>query len=637
MSSPRTDNRWKSRWLLAAMLTTAIAIVPVASSFGAAYEIARYVRQPGTIEGFALWWLVLLGVCSGTYVLATWVARRGLPLALLLKLNMAFPGRAPKRLAAARRAASVRDLGRRVQEARERGVASEPILAAEQVVSLAASLNAHDRTTRGHAERVRALTDMIADELRLPPVDRDRLRWSSLLHDIGKLTVHPEVLNKSAALSDTEWAVIRRHPLEGAKITAPLAGWLGPWARTIAEHHERFDGAGYPFGRSGREISLGARIVAVADSYDVMTAARSYKRAVTPEQARQELARCAGTQFDPDIVKAFLAVSIWRLRLAAPLSWLAAVPIGRALNAIGRAVGSVGHVVVAGLAVSAGVVGLGVAAPGASPALSSPPVGTHSASGSSRVGPSTSIPARSGLADGHSTTVPTSQRASGPDGSSPGKGNASSPGATTTAASSKTSVSKTAGSPTTTTTTTAAAQVPGTTTTTSPSVPASLVIANGPGGNAGRPEQGDQIIVTYAVAPSPSAFCSSWSASSAPDLVDPSVVINANQPSSGDDVIGSVTDSADCPGGFHFGSIDLGQRGYFNSAQTIGGPGSQCSATSTSGCTRIHWDGKNTLTITLGQPQNGEPTQKTPVVAVYTPDPALGVAGTISSAKSVLF
>ncbi|HXR54680.1 MAG TPA: hypothetical protein VN793_06495 [Acidimicrobiales bacterium] len=164
-----------------------------------------------------------------------------------------------------------------------------------------------------------------------------------------------------------------------------------------------------------------------------------------------------------------------------------------------------------------------------------------------------------------------------------------------------------------------------------------MAILNGPGGNTGRPEQGDQIIVTFAAAPAPSSFCSSWTSSSHLDLVDPNVVIDANQPGSGDDVISSVTDSTDCAGGFHFGSIDLGQRGYFNSAQTIGGPGAQCSATKTTGCTRIHWDGGHTLTITLGQPQSGEPTQKAPVVAVYTPDPALGVPGTISSAKSVLF
>ena len=114
-----------------------------------------------------------------------------------------------------------------------------------------------------------AVTELIADELHLDTDQRDRLRWSALLHDIGKLAVHPDTLNKSGALSDEEWEEIRRHPLEGARITAPLAEWLGEWASTIAEHHERYDGRGYPHESDGQDISLGGRIVAVADAYDV--------------------------------------------------------------------------------------------------------------------------------------------------------------------------------------------------------------------------------------------------------------------------------------------------------------------------------------------------------------------------------
>ncbi len=567
---------------------------------------------------------------------------------MLLKLNMAFPGQAPKRLAAARRVGNVRDLGRRVDEARRRGVATEPALAAAQIVSLAASLSAHDRTTRGHAERVRALTDMVADEMHLSEPDRDRLRWSSLLHDIGKLTVHPELLNKAGTLSDVEWEVLRRHPLEGARITAPLAAWLGPWANTIAEHHERFDGRGYPFGRSGREISLGGRIVAVADSYDVMTSARSYKRPVAPEKARQELAACAGTQFDPDVVKAFLAVSIWKLRLAAPLSWLGALPLGRVATTVGKFAGSASRALVAGVVASVGVVGLGVAAPIAASVSAAPPTGSGQvAGGTSGVG--TAPPSSHGTST--STTGSGTKTLAGSSAGTPSTGSTkksssgsnarSGPGTTTTVVPGKGATTTVVpGKGATTTTTSASGGGGGTgpaTTTTTAAVPASLSIVNGPGGNAGRPEQGDQIIVAYAVAPSPSSFCSSWTSSSYPDLVDPSVVINADQPASGDDVISSITDSSDCPGGFHFGSIDLGQRGYFNNAQTIGGPNGQCSGSTTTGCTRIHWDGSHTLTITLGAPENGEPTQKNPVVAVYMPDPALGVSGTISSSKSILF
>ena len=92
------------------------------------------------------------------------------------------------------------------------------------------------------------------------------------------------------------------------------ATWLGPWASTIAEHHERYDGHGYPAGLAGKSISHGGRIVAVADAYDVMTTPRPYRKQVGPAAARQELTACAGSQFDPEVVKAFLAVSIWRVR-----------------------------------------------------------------------------------------------------------------------------------------------------------------------------------------------------------------------------------------------------------------------------------------------------------------------------------
>jgi hypothetical protein len=141
-------------------------------------------------------------------------------------------------------------------------------------------------------------------------------------------------------------------------------------------------------------------------------------------------------------------------------------------------------------------------------------------------------------------------------------------------------------------------------------------------GEAGRADQGDEIIVTYATPPSPSLFCMSWSTLSYPDLAGGDVMVTSG-PTFGNDVISSVTDPS-CLGGFHFGTIDLGESGFFNQPTTF--PGST-----------IHWDGVNTLTITLGPPIPGTPTQKAPSAAIYTPDPALGVSGTISSANGVQF
>ena len=298
------------------------------------------------------------------------LTRKAMPLTVLLKMGMVFPGRAPKRLSVARRSGTTRDLAHRIEDARAHGIADdEPTVAAERIVTLAATLSAHDRRTRGHAERVRAFTDLIAEELRLPSSDRDRLRWSALLHDIGKLTVHTHILNKVGTLSDDEWEVMRQHPLEGAKLTAPLAGWLGPWATTIAEHHERFDGRGYPFGLSGQEISTGGRIVAVADCYDTMTSVRSYKRAMSPEKARAELAACAGSQFDPLMVRAFLAVSVSRLRAVAPLSWLGSLPFGNAASPLARALAAGGRVGLSAVGAAAAVFGITVARPAHNPAF----------------------------------------------------------------------------------------------------------------------------------------------------------------------------------------------------------------------------------------------------------------------------
>jgi hypothetical protein len=268
------------------------------------------------------------------------LARRLLPLAVLLRLSLAFPNEAPSRIALARRAASTRDLEARVEAAHRHGVADEPTRAAEQILSLVAAVEAHDRATRGHSERVRIYTDLLALELRLSQRDCDRLRWSALLHDVGKLEVPKKVLNKPSKLTTHEWSLVQRHPDEGARLTAPLRDWLGRWAIAIEQHHEKFDGTGYPRGLAGHDISLGGRIVAVADSYETMTASRPYRRARSAAKARAELVACSGTHFDPQIVRAFLEISVRRLTFASgPLSWLAQVPLFRQLEQVATVAG----------------------------------------------------------------------------------------------------------------------------------------------------------------------------------------------------------------------------------------------------------------------------------------------------------
>jgi len=342
MSRTRED-RWRGRPLSAAGLRFVVFAGPIAAALATAFLLGKVLRDATGSWPLVLRWTLLLVASTPVLIAADRLARRLLPLAVLLKLSLPFPGAAPSRLHVARAAANLKELEERVRIARTTGFDEEPSKAAAMTLSLVAAVEAHDRATRGHSERVRVYTDLIGEQMKLYPEDRDRLRWAAMVHDVGKLEVPRSVLNKPGPLDPGELEIVRRHPEDGARMTAPLHAWLGEWANAIAEHHERFDGRGYPGGRGGSAISLGARIVAVADVYETMTAARPYHRPKTALKARGELVRCSGSQFDPSVVNAFLQVSVRRLRFVSGFGTFAAqTPVLRGLRTIATAARHVG-------------------------------------------------------------------------------------------------------------------------------------------------------------------------------------------------------------------------------------------------------------------------------------------------------
>jgi HD-GYP domain-containing protein (c-di-GMP phosphodiesterase class II) len=354
-------SEWQPRPALSRAIRALALSVPVVAAVAAGWAMGRWLPRPSGIAD-AAWLVAVLGAATVTLLVVDRVARRVLPLAFLLRLTAVFPDHAPSRLRVAFRSASIARL-------RQRATADDAVLTpvenVEDLVTLATALTAHDRRTRAHSERVRALTRLVGEQLRLAGPAVERLEWAAFLHDIGKITVPPAILNKPGRPDPEEWSVLAKHPDEGAQLAAPLIPWLGDWLRGVRDHHERWDGTGYPNQLAGPDISLAGRIVGVTDAFETMTAVRSYKRPMSAPAARTELVACSGTHFDPHVVRAFLDVSLGRLCvILGPLSWLALVPLigrlpralaataargtsgqlGRGLRAVGIAVTAAGAV-----------------------------------------------------------------------------------------------------------------------------------------------------------------------------------------------------------------------------------------------------------------------------------------------------
>ena len=352
------DRSWTARPAMSFSIRALVFATPLLGSLATTYVYRAIVPAPAGLLPTIAWWTGAIATVMVSMRMFDHSARRLLPVAVLFRMSLAFPDNAPNRFKTALKTGTTRQLQRQLDEIEDGTATTTPNEAAETLLALIARLSTHDRQTRGHSERVRGYTDLIAKEMDLPAADREKLHWAALIHDVGKLRVPPEILNKKGQPTDEEWEILKSHPGAGERLVDPLRGWLGDWALATTQHHERYDGKGYPKGLAGTEISLAGRIVSVADAYDVMTATRSYKKPLPAPQARAELTKNAGTQFDPAVVRAFLAVGLGKTRaFLGPLAWLTELRgLMQVPAAATTSVGTVAAAAVTAAAVSVGSV-----------------------------------------------------------------------------------------------------------------------------------------------------------------------------------------------------------------------------------------------------------------------------------------
>jgi len=179
----------------------------------------------------------------------------------------------------------------------------------ETIRTLSNALDAKDEYTNGHSHRVAEYSVMIAEKLQLSPKDVETVQTAALLHDIGKIGIKDEVLNKPGKLDFKEFYEVQQHPEIGANILKDVVA-LQKVSKIIRYHHERFDGNGYPDSIPGADIPIESAVIAVADAYDAMTSDRSYREAMSHDAALGIIRNASGTQFHPDVVEAFMSQNI---------------------------------------------------------------------------------------------------------------------------------------------------------------------------------------------------------------------------------------------------------------------------------------------------------------------------------------
>lgn len=194
-----------------------------------------------------------------------------------------------------------------ILEELEKDIEDKDMELVSSVKTLISVINAKDRYTYGHSERVVLYSRLMANKLNLSKKDKENLIYGAYMHDIGKINIPKEVLMKKMPLTNEEWEMLKQHPENGVEIIKTIDSLSGAMP-IILHHHERYDGKGYPYGLKGEEIPFLARILCIVDSFDAMTSNRPYNKRKTYEEAIEKLKRCSGAQFDPELSNAFIEV-----------------------------------------------------------------------------------------------------------------------------------------------------------------------------------------------------------------------------------------------------------------------------------------------------------------------------------------
>lgn len=312
---------WSAKPVLGWVIRVALFIIPLLVAWLTVRLAMIAVPQPEGLGRTIVW----VGGAFALSILVHQLARRSLrrfsSLGMLFSMSLTFPDVAPSRWRAAKLASRANSLDTSTD------IASAKSRQADHLVELVGRINRHEAIMWGHGDRVRSYCEQIATELDITGADLERLRWAALLHDVGKLDISTAILDRKGRPTAEERLLIEQHPSHAANHLRPVQKWLGDWTNAITEHHERWDGTGYPHRLAMTDISLGARIIAVADAYDAMTSTRSYQRPISAANARQQLVDNAGTQFDPAVVRAFLDAGIKRQGVGlGPLAALVELP-----------------------------------------------------------------------------------------------------------------------------------------------------------------------------------------------------------------------------------------------------------------------------------------------------------------------